>query len=239
MEEINKNMHRSNEIIQANIDKRKIEVVITRKKMKNVAIRIIDGKLAINCPVGFNNQNILRLIEKNQKRISAAIDKSSKKIDLSLEPPFEAVLIEGSKYRVITKSEKKASVEISERQKIIIFTAVDDYNFEEAIKAYFSERTRKMVYDYIKENHNDKKINRISIKDNSSNWGSCSSKNNLNFNLRLSMLPLELANYVIEHEIAHLKHLNHSIDFYHELSKSCPGWKDYRSTLKNYTIKAR
>ena len=60
---------------------------------------------------------------------------------------------------------------------------------------------------------------RVTFKDVSSRWGSCSSLRNVNFNLWLLLLDEPLVDYVICHELAHLKHLNHSEQFYAEVDR--------------------
>ena len=64
-------------------------------------------------------------------------------------------------------------------------------------------------------------INRIVLKDTTSRWGSCSGKNNLNFCWRLGMAPLYVLDYIIAHEVAHLKELNHSPRFWQVVSTLC------------------
>ena len=60
----------------------------------------------------------------------------------------------------------------------------------------------------------DKKINKITLKDVSSRWGSCSSKGNLNFCFKLAFAPIFVVDYLIAHEVAHLKEMNHSAAFW-------------------------
>lgn len=65
--------------------------------------------------------------------------------------------------------------------------------------------------------------NKICIRNNSSNWGSCSGKNNINLNMRLVMVPKHLQDYVILHELCHLRHHNHGKDFHILLDTLCGG----------------
>ena len=63
------------------------------------------------------------------------------------------------------------------------------------------------------------KINKITMKDTTSRWGSCSGKNNLNFCWRLGLAPLYVLDYIIAHEVAHLKEMNHGPRFWKVVSE--------------------
>jgi predicted metal-dependent hydrolase len=78
--------------------------------------------------------------------------------------------------------------------------------------------------------------NRVFIKNNVSNWGSCSSRKNINLNLRLVALPEELRDYVILHELCHLRHLNHGPEFHALLEQICPGHRALARALRTYRI---
>lgn len=62
---------------------------------------------------------------------------------------------------------------------------------------------------------------RVAVKHNRSNWGSCSAKGNINLNLNLMRLPADLRDYVILHELAHLRHRNHGAEFRALLDRLC------------------
>ncbi len=63
---------------------------------------------------------------------------------------------------------------------------------------------------------------RISIKETSSRWGSCSSQGNLSFCWRIALAPTEVLDYLVAHEVAHLKHMNHSPRFWKTVSELTP-----------------
>lgn len=77
---------------------------------------------------------------------------------------------------------------------------------------------------------------RVFIKNNRTNWGSCSSLGNINLNLRLVSLPQELQDYVMLHELCHLKYLNHSPQFHALLESVCPGHRALEKQIKQYKI---
>ncbi len=76
------------------------------------------------------------------------------------------------------------------------------------------------------------KYNRISIKHQATRWGSCSAKGNLNFNCLLVLCPPEVRDYVIIHELCHLKELNHSQKFWNEVARYCTDYKMCKQWLK-------
>ena len=84
---------------------------------------------------------------------------------------------------------------------------------------------KKQAYDYIRTKADEislksgKKIGRITLRDTSSRWGSCSSNGNLSFCWRLALTPTFVIDYVIIHEVAHLTHMNHSNDFWQHLKE--------------------
>ena len=77
-------------------------------------------------------------------------------------------------------------------------------------------------------------FNMVRIKNVKTIWGSCSSKKNLKFNFKLFFLPEALIDYVFVHELAHLKHMNHSKAFWSEVEKQIPDYKKRREELKRY-----
>ena len=74
--------------------------------------------------------------------------------------------------------------------------------------------------------------NKIFIKNQRTRLGSCSSKKNLNFNWQITKFPKEVLEYVIKHEIVHLKHQNHKKEFWSEVQRLEPNFKKYHKWVK-------
>ncbi len=76
------------------------------------------------------------------------------------------------------------------------------------------------------------KYNRIAIRNQKTRWGSCSEKGNLNYNYKILLLPEKYADYIIVHEICHLKELNHSQKFWDLVGKTIPEHKKITKELR-------
>jgi len=75
-------------------------------------------------------------------------------------------------------------------------------------------------------------FNRVSIRNQKTRWGSCSRKGNLNFNYKIALLHPNLADYIIVHELCHLKELNHSKKFWDLVAIAVPDHRTLRAELR-------
>lgn len=100
----------------------------------------------------------------------------------------------------------------------------------ERAKRIFPERTayfaKRMGVDY----------GRITIREQKTRWGSCSSKGNLNFNWKLVLLAPELLDYVVVHELAHRREMNHSKNFWRIVEAELTDYRERRRRLKECRI---
>lgn len=74
----------------------------------------------------------------------------------------------------------------------------------------------------------------ITVRDQKTRWGSCSSKGNLNFNWRLIMAPEPVLDYVVVHELAHRLEMNHSPRFWQQVAAVMPDYQVHRNWLRRY-----
>ena len=75
---------------------------------------------------------------------------------------------------------------------------------------------------------------RLTIRGQRTRWGSCSCKGNLSFNWRLIMAPEPVVDYVIIHEVVHLKEMNHTRRFWGLVAEQCPSWREHRKWLNDH-----
>lgn len=101
------------------------------------------------------------------------------------------------------------------------------------LAAYFKKDIEKRV-QYYNQEYFQEHIEAIRLKNNQSNWGSCSSKRNINLSSRLLFAPLDVLDYVIVHELAHLKEMNHSPRFWNIVRSVMPNYEEKEQWLKEH-----
>ena len=80
-------------------------------------------------------------------------------------------------------------------------------------------------------------IKRVSIRNQKTRWGSCSKRGNLNFSYKLLFLPKELRDFIVVHEICHLKEFNHSQSFWSLVSRVFPNYKELTKKLRAVQVR--
>ena len=100
--------------------------------------------------------------------------------------------------------------------------------YKNAARARFEARTA--YYHAITGGH----YTSITIRDQKTRWGSCSSRGTLSFNYRLIFAPPKVLDYVVVHELCHLTHMNHSKDFWNMVASVMPDYKVCKNWLKEH-----
>lgn len=98
------------------------------------------------------------------------------------------------------------------------------------------EAARALVHERLVHynEHYQLSYNRVAVRNQRRCWGSCTSLKNLNFSYRILFLPPELADYIIVHELCHLKELNHSPRFWALVAETIPNYQLHRKALREY-----
>ncbi len=162
--------------------------------------------------------------------------RNSKSVRLIIKPGGELVVTAPKRISVKFIERFILSKEKWIKEKIEQLKLVPVKNTKDTRNKYLEhkEAARKLILERI--THFNKFYNfsfkKISIRNQSTRWGSCSRKGNLNFNYKLVLLKPELADYIIVHELCHLKEFNHSKRFWDLVAKTIPEHKRLRKQLK-------
>lgn len=98
-----------------------------------------------------------------------------------------------------------------------------------------AKKYKPLVWEWLSalnEKHHFGDLKSLRMKNNSTNWGSCSNRGNINISIRLLLAPKDVVEYVLIHELAHLQHQNHGPKFWKKVEQACPNYKAHEAWLK-------
>ena len=193
---------------QIEINNKIVTVKLENKKnIKHCYLRILNSDLIqIRANIYFTIYDAKELINKKKDWIESSILKMKKK------------LINDDEFLFLGEVKK-----------------LDEYKIKN-IDIFYKNEIKKILPLKVKEY--SEKMNlfptSISYRKNKRTWGSCNHKNGLNFNILLMKFPIEVMEYVIVHELSHIKHKNHSKDFWNLVAVYCPNYKEVEKLFKNF-----
>ena len=209
---------------------------IIRTKRKTIALQITDdGTLIVKAPFGVSEQTIKNVVIKHKDWIER-----KKKDILSRDPKFaEKEFVNGEGFLYLGKYYKLNIVNKQDAPLLFnnnYFYLLRDYL--PVARDLFINWYKEKAYEKISERvewYAKKRgfvYNKINITSANQRWGSCSSKENLNFSWRLIMAPLPVIDYVVVHELVHLEERNHAKSFWSKVKMLMPEYEKHRDWLK-------
>lgn len=204
--------------------------VVRSVGIKNITLRLLQKDLIeLKMPKQTSYKHIQNWIEKNKKDIIQAIDTLASKAYYVYLENNQSIQILDNQYTCSFRYSQRNKVYI--RQNFIVFEINNTSNFSKLIK----KLAKKVLINFVENISKEIGIsfNKLSIKDNVSNWGSCSSRKNINLNYKVIFLPRDLARYIVVHELCHIIHMNHSPNFWNLVEKFIPNYKLLKKILRN------
>lgn len=233
----------------------KLPVEIIYSKRKTIGIKVAaDLKIKVCCPQWFTDEDVIRFCEEHKKQILDCYRRANLYFgDVSRRDRFYSdIYTEGriiplgdgviELQRIRNRDEKSVHVyrkrEESGVEYLCMASGVENNPelYRAAVTKWLREYARielsKKVSIYAKQMQVS--VGKITIREQKTRWGSCSSKGKLNFNWKLILMPENIQDYVVVHELAHRKQMNHSKDFWREVAVVLPDYQERRDWLRKH-----
>ncbi len=220
------------------INDNEFNISISLIKKNSSSVNIIGNTLNFRLSSKLSKKELKEHFDTLLQKIIKKLEKNNFKITNELED-FKLALEKGefifSEEKYYFKYHKYRYLKLEDKT-FYINPKISDY--EQIMKIIIKFLVRKYterVWNYVQELNKETynyKITGFHLNNVRSKWGHCSADNKIMLNLKLLNAPKEVMDYVIFHEISHIKYKNHSKDFWNEVSKHCPNHKNLRKYLK-------
>ena len=215
-------------------------------RAKYVRLSIGADGLHVVAPYSMDDSVISSIIEKNQKWIIKKLESRNQR--LTQIPPVrefvsgEKLLFMDNSYplKVLEHKGRYTNVELTDGQFVVAINA--DLSIEKRreeikrkLEQWYISRAKELFTKRLElfSNKIGVKVNTVRVKNQKTRWGSCSQKGNLNFNWKLIMAPRFIFDYVVVHELCHIKQMNHSKEFWLLVENQISDYKEMRKWLKD------
>lgn len=216
--------------------------LVRRSHRKSLVLIVhADGKLEVRAPLKMSEERILQFVQSKEswvrQRQAAAVRAY---LPAHTYQEGEEFLFLGNKCRLLYAKQQRDAVHLDGQ--ILKVLASSQPQAAEVLEAWYRREARSYLavrIAYFSRRHG---FTSTSLRINSARtrWGSCNAqRGSLNFPWRLIMAPPEIVDYVVVHELCHLKQPNHSPDFWKEVETILPDYKIRRKWLKENSLKLR
>lgn len=190
--------------------------LIRRKNQKNIILKILEDKKVV---VSASKYTLLRSIKKFVlQQASWIIEKLENIQDIETLSLQSEVLYLGNKYQITE-----------------LISDIKEENIQNQLDLFYKNEAKKIIVKMVENYSKEMKLfpNKVGFRKTKTRWGSCSGKNNLSFNTQLMKFDKTVIEYVVVHELAHIKHKNHSSAFWGLVENYLSNFKETRKKLTN------
>ena len=213
---------------------------IVNPKLKHIYLSFNDeGELIIKSPKVSTKQIEQLLLKKSSWIINSRKKFESKKgKNINFAQGSELYFLgESHLLKLIAYEKKRTKLEFDGDIFILYYHVYDESVFQRHIDTFYKKESKQYIPELVENwaGIMDLHPARIRFRKTKRQWGSCSGKNDLSFNTMMMKLPLDVIQYIIVHELAHIKHKHHQKDFWTFVEKYLPDYKTQVNELKNFT----
>lgn len=211
------------------------DIIRTNRRSFGLEIKP-DGRLIVRAPKSATEAQVKAIVNKKAgwiKKTRSRLAHTYPNLKPKTFTPGETFWYLGEQYPLCLTDRQRPPLELDGA---FLLARSAQHRGQDVFINWYREETRAitqhLIDTYTKQYRF--KINQVRITSARTRWGSCSGRNNLNFTYRLSMAPLPVVEYVVVHELVHLKIRNHSKTFWDAVAAIKPDYRQQRAWLKQH-----
>jgi predicted metal-dependent hydrolase len=213
----------------------------SRAKYVRLEVRTETG-LTVVVPRSYKLGNLSGLLKKKREWILSKLGRHGKAQPLVDEKELksgDSIPYLGRHLKLVTRNDPGMADNIKlERNRLVLRVNSRNGHLNLLLESWYREQAERLLRERADAKCPQLGVSyaRLTIRGARTRWGSCSLKHNLNFNWKLMMVPEPVIDYVIIHELTHLKEMNHSKKFWNLVAQHCPQWRECRKWLRNHEV---
>ncbi|MBP3431702.1 MAG: DUF45 domain-containing protein [Clostridia bacterium] len=203
-----------------------MKVQIEKSRRKTVVLKILDSENAVlKAPVFYSDKKLAQFLESKKEWLLKTVQKFKEKENFAKQFQFDKFVYQAGGVLMPTSELCKNFDELS----------------EDAKKRRIKKKYREMFFELEKlavaiSAKTGLRFQKIVPTSSVRIWGSFNTKGEMKLNVKLSIIPKDLAAYVICHELCHGLHMNHSPKFWNAVTKVCPNYKTMKKELDQFSF---
>jgi len=216
--------------------------VVHSKRAKRLRVTVSGAEVTVTLPAGVRVGEAEKMLQQHATWLLKQLDRAPSKRAPAKILPADVILLRGEVKRVevIAEAERQSRVRVDEvKDRLVIRVPRTTAGNRKAGRSLAVPWLKAQARDEIEATAKKQaarmgvSFRSITIRDQKTRWGSCSNRGTLSFNWRLVMAPPAVLEYVVIHELAHLKQANHSKAFWQVVAQYCPDYKTARAWLRS------
>ena len=211
------------------------KVIIKRtNRKKTISISIRNDTVTLLSPKLISKNYLYNILLKKKKWITKKLNEQKKR-PKSLKNKFvrgESFFKFGIKKTLIYR--KSSLEEVIEKENSIEVHCLSETSIKKKLECWLKVEVESYINSKLESYKNIMKVDydNFKVKSFKRRLGSCSNNKKLSFNWKIVMMPKEVINYIIIHELSHLVHFNHSKSFWKLVARFCPDYKEQKEWIK-------
>ena len=206
-------------------------------RARYVRLEYRQGGLIITIPRMYRRENLSYLLEQKKRWLISMMDKygsaAQAAIPRELQNGDTIPYLGGILTLVTLPGGNGHSDVILEGTCLLVGTGIP---LKQSITSWYRQQAETLFAQRVQELAGELGVvcTKLSVRQAKTRWGSCSRKASLSLNWKLIMAPLVVIDYVIIHELAHIREMNHSRRFWKVVAEHCPEWREHRQWLREH-----
>lgn len=215
-----------------------MQYTVVKQKRKTATIVINEQlEILIKVPHYMTKKQIEHLVNKHEKWITESLEKRKSFYEKNDWYQTKRMLYLGEYWPVtLIQDLCQKPRAFFDGKRFIVISDGSEAAIRQEMECFFRKKAKELLVPLVNEYASllEVNFNKVSIRKQVTRWGSCSSKGNLSFNVKILCAPIEMITYVVLHEVMHLKHFNHSKAFWQEIEVIMPDYKRRMNYFKQF-----